>query len=199
MEILLVRHGATAGNLLHRHIGVTDEPLCPEGRAALSVLDATVDTVYVTPLQRTQQTAAILFPQAVQKIVEGLREMNFGAFENKNYQELAHDPSYQAWVDGWCEGPCPGGESRKQFCDRVCHAFSELVDRALEAQQPRLVIVAHGGTIMAVGEAFAVPKKEYFDWKVSNGGVCRFTTDAARWARREILTITEASSCHCCM
>lgn len=194
MEILLVRHGATAGNLLHRHIGVTDEPLCPEGRAALPVLDTTVDTVYVTPLQRTQQTAAILFPQAVQKIVEGLREMDFGTFENKNYQELAHDPSYQAWVDGWCEGPCPGGESRKQFCDRVCRAFSELVDRALEAQQPRLVIVAHGGTIMAVGEAFAVPKKGYFDWKVPNGGLCRFTTDAARWARREILTITEASS-----
>ncbi len=194
MEILLVRHGATAGNQLHRHIGVTDEPLCPEGRAALSVLDTTVDTVYVTPLQRTQQTAAILFPQAVQEVVEGLREMDFGTFENKNYQELAHDPSYQAWVDGWCEGPCPGGESRKQFCDRVCRAFSELVDRALEAQQPRLVIVAHGGTIMAVGEAFAVPKKGYFDWKVPNGGLCRFTTDAARWARREILTITEASS-----
>ena len=194
MEILLIRHGATAGNRLHRHIGVTDEPLCPEGRAALPVLDTTVDTVYVTPLQRTQQTAAILFPQAVQKIVEGLREMDFGTFENKNYRELAHDPSYQTWVDGWCEGPCPGGESRKQFCGRVCHAFSELVDRALEAQQPRLVIVAHGGTIMAVGEAFAVPKKGYFDWKVPNGGLCRFTTDAARWARREILTITEASS-----
>ena len=194
MEILLIRHGATAGNRLHRHIGVTDEPLCPEGRAALSVLDDTVDTVYVTPLQRTQQTAAILFPQAVQQIVEGLRELDFGAFENKNYQELAYDPSYRQWVDGWCEGPCPGGESRKQFCDRVCRAFSELVDRALEARQPRLVIVAHGGTIMAVGEAFAVPKKGYFDWKVPNGGVCRFTTDAAHWARREILTITEASS-----
>lgn len=194
MEILLVRHGATAGNRLHRHIGVTDEPLCPEGRAALSVLDDTVDTVYVTPLRRTQETAAILFPQAVQEVVEGLRELDFGAFENKNYQELAHDPSYQEWVDGWCEGPCPGGESRKQFCARVCHAFAALVDNALAEQRPRLVIVAHGGTIMAVGEAFAVPKKGYFDWKVPNGGVCRFTTDEAHWARREILTTTEASS-----
>lgn len=194
MEILLVRHGATAGNLLRRHIGVTDEPLCPEGRAALSVLDDTVDTVYVTPLLRTRETAAILFPQAVQEVVEGLREMDFGAFENKNYQELAHDPSYQAWVDGWCEGPCPGGESRRQFCDRVCTAFAALVDDALAKKRPRLVIVAHGGTIMAVGEAFAMPRKGYWDWRVPNGGLCRFTTDEARWSRREILTVTEEPS-----
>lgn len=194
MEILLVRHGATAGNLLRRHIGVTDEPLCPEGRAALSVLDGTVDTVYVTPLLRTQETASILFPQAVQEVVEGLREMDFGAFENKNYQELAHDPSYQEWVDGWCEGPCPGGESRRQFCDRVCAAFAALVDDALAKKLPRLVIVAHGGTIMAVGEAFALPKKGYFDWKVPNGGVCRFTTDETLWARRELLTKEEEPS-----
>lgn len=194
MEILLVRHGATAGNLLRRHIGVTDEPLCPEGRAALSVLDGTVDTVYVTPLLRTQETASILFPQAVQEVVEGLREMDFGAFENKNYQELAHDPSYQEWVDGWCEGPCPGGESRRQFCNRVCAAFAALVDDALAKKLPRLVIVAHGGTIMAVGEAFALPKKGYFDWKVPNGGVCRFTTDETLWARRELLTKEEEPS-----
>lgn len=194
MEILLVRHGATAGNLLRRHIGVTDEPLCPEGRAALSVLDGTVDTVYVTPLLRTQETASILFPQAVQEVVEGLREMDFGAFENKNYQELAHDPSYQEWVDGWCEGHCPGGESRRQFCDRVCAAFAALVDDALAKKLPRLVIVAHGGTIMAVGEAFALPKKGYFDWKVPNGGVCRFTTDETLWARRELLTKEEEPS-----
>lgn len=194
MEILLVRHGATAGNLLRRHIGVTDEPLCAEGIAALSVLDNALDTVYVTPLRRTRETAAILFPQAVQEVVEGLREMDFGAFENKNYQELAHDPSYQAWVDGWCEGPCPGGESRGQFCRRVCDAFASLVDDALTRKLPRLVIVAHGGTIMAVGEAFGLPRKGYWDWSVPNGGVCRFTTDEALWARRELLTKEEEPS-----
>ena len=29
-----MRHAATAGNLLRRYIGTTDEPLSPEGRAA---------------------------------------------------------------------------------------------------------------------------------------------------------------------
>lgn len=193
MEILLARHGATAGNLLHRHMGVTDEPLCPEGRAALRTADETVELVYVTPLQRTQQTAAILFPNARQEVVPGLAEMNFGAFENKNYQELSHDAAYRAWVDGWCEGPCPGGESRREFCDRTCAAFAALVDEALETGVDRLVIVAHGGTIMAVGEAFALPKKGYFDWKVPNGGICRFFTDEALWAQRQIRTEGETT------
>ena len=33
--ILLLRHGATPGNAQHKYIGATDEPLSPEGRAAL--------------------------------------------------------------------------------------------------------------------------------------------------------------------
>ena len=188
MEILLARHGATAGNLLHRHLGVTDEPLCPEGLAALKAVDETADLVYVTPLQRTQQTAAILFPNARQEVVPGLAEMNFGAFENKNYLELSDNAAYRAWVDGWCEGPCPGGESRREFCARTCAAFAQLVVKALKEGRERLVIVAHGGTIMAVGEAFALPKKGYFDWKVPNGGICRFVTDEALWANRQIHT-----------
>ena len=31
-EIILIRHGATAGNLERRYIGRTDEPLCEQGR-----------------------------------------------------------------------------------------------------------------------------------------------------------------------
>lgn len=188
VEILLIRHGATAGNLLHRHIGATDEPLCPQGRAALTALDPAEDEVFVSPLRRARETAAILFPNARQTVVEDLREMDFGAFEGKNWQELSDNAAYRAWVDGWCEGSCPGGEGRADFCRRTCAAFSRLVEAALAAGRPRLTIVAHGGTVMAVGEAFAVPRRGYFDWKIPNGGRCRFTTDGARWARGELTT-----------
>lgn len=132
MEILLARHGATAGNLLHRHLGVTDEPLCPEGRAALQPVDEALETVFVSPLLRARETAAVLFPGAAQIPVPDLAEMHFGRFENKNYEELSDDPAYRAWVDGWCEGPCPGGESRAAFCSRTCAAFAALVSEALE-------------------------------------------------------------------
>ena len=189
MEILLTRHGATAGNLKNVYLGVTDDPLCPEGRSALHALDPSVETVYVTPLIRTQQTAKILFPNARQIIVPGLAEMNFGVFENKNYAELSDNAAYRVWLDGNCEAPCPGGESRGQFCDRACAAFASLVSQALEQRVSRLVIVAHGGVVMAVGERFAVPKRDYYSWRVANGTVSRFTTDEALWCTRQILTV----------
>lgn len=189
LEILLARHGATAGNLRNAYLGVTDDPLCPEGRSELRTLDPAVETVYVTPLIRTQQTAEILFPNARQIIVPGLAEMNFGEFENKNYEELSDDAAYRTWLDGGCEAPCPGGESRRQFCDRACTAFASLVSQALEQRAPRLVIVAHGGVVMAVGERFAVPKRDYYSWRVSNGTVSRFTTDGSLWSTRQILTV----------
>ncbi len=198
MEILLARHGATAGNLLHRHLGVTDEPLCPEGRAALQPVDEALETVFVSPLLRARETAAVLFPGAAQIPVPDLAEMHFGRFENKNYEELSDDPAYRAWVDGWCEGPCPGGESRAAFCSRTCAAFAALVSEALERGDRQLAIVAHGGTVMAVGERFAVPRRGYFDWKVPNGAVCRFTTSRELWQARQILTDSEASICKSC-
>ena len=186
LEILLVRHGATAGNLRHAHVGRTDEPLCPAGRTALRVLDPSAETVYVSPLRRARETAARCFPNARQLPVPGLREMDFGSFDGKNYEDLADDPAYRAWVDSWCRERCPGGEGRASFCRRTCAAFAALVDGALAAGAPRLIVVAHGGTIMAVGERYAVPRRDYFDWKVPNGGVCRFGTDAALWAAGQI-------------
>lgn len=68
-EIILVRHGKTAGNLEGRYIGSrTDEPLCEEGIHALEekVREGTyppVDLVYASPMIRCRQTAKILWPK----------------------------------------------------------------------------------------------------------------------------------------
>lgn len=59
--------------------------------------------VYITPLQRTAQTARVLFPEAELVVVKDLQEMCFGSFEGKNYVEMEHDADYQAWVQANCE------------------------------------------------------------------------------------------------
>ena len=170
MKVWLLRHGRTAWNGEHRYQGWTDVPLSPEGEAELRQAEFTPPVVYVSPLCRTGQTAAKLFPGAEQIVVKDLAEMDFGAFEGRNYVEMEHDPDYRAWVDGGCEGRCPGGESRGEFCDRVCGAFSTLVEDAAACKAPLLVIVAHGGVQMAVMERFALPERGYFDWNAPCGG-----------------------------
>ncbi len=182
MKIYLLRHGETEYNAERRYQGQRDIPLSTKGRAALRRADISPAKVYVSPLTRARQTAAVLFPQAELIIVPALREMNFGKFEGRNYIEMEHDPEYLAWVKANCESPCPDGERREDFCNRACAAFARLVDGAFAAGEELLVIMAHGGIQMAAMERYALPHKDYYDWCGPNAGGFILEADAARWA-----------------
>lgn len=181
MQVTLIRHSKTPGNAELRYNGRTDEPLSPEGVALAEAAggDPGVRTVYVTPLQRTKQTAAILFPKAEQIIVDDLREMDFGDFEGRSYAEMEHDEAYRSWVESGCLAPCPNGEGRVDFSARVCAAFEGVVRKAAERGEDSLIFVVHGGTIMAIMERFARPHQDYYSYSVKNcqGYRCRVETD----------------------
>ena len=179
----------TQDNQEKRYQGRRDVPLCPQGLAQLCRADFAPKTVMITSLQRTRQTAEVLFPDAELVVADGLKEMDFGVFEGRNYREMEHDPQYRAWVETGCEGRCPGGESKAEFCQRVCTAFAALVDAALAAGEPQLVIVAHGGTQMAALERFAVPHKNYYSWCAPTAG--GFVLDAADWIHQKTLRVVK--------
>ncbi|MBR0507531.1 MAG: histidine phosphatase family protein [Clostridia bacterium] len=168
MRIRLIRHGETPGNAERRYVGVSDEPLSEKGRADAErkEKDPALSRVFVSPLRRARETAAILFPNAKQIVVNGLHEMDFGAFEGRTADEMADDPAYRAWVDGLCRGACPGGESFDGFRLRVKDAFAETV-RTLDGDA---TFVVHGGVIMSVLYLFAEPKKDFYDWIAPNLG-----------------------------
>ena len=166
MKWILIRHGKTQGNLEHRYIGSrTDESLCAQGIAELKEKCCpTVQRVYVSPMKRCMETAAILYPGVPVDIVEDFRECDFGDFENMNYQELNGRADYQAWIDSNGEMPFPNGESRAAFAARCARAFEEL-----PKQTGDCAIIAHGGTLMAIMERFAKPAGSYYDFQVGNG------------------------------
>ncbi len=189
MRVYLLRPGATAYNEERRYLGRSDLPLSPGGRAALTRADFSPRTVYVSPLRRAAETAELLFPEAGLHPISDLREMDFGLFEGKTYREMADWPAYRAWVEGGCLDAVPGGESKADFCHRTCAAFALLVDRALEAEEDYLVVVAHGGTQMAALERFVLPRGDYFSWQSPCG--CGFALDAALWRRDRKLSLLE--------
>ncbi len=168
MTIYLIRHGQTQGNLERRYIGCrTDEPLCAAGAAALREREyPPVRRVFVSPMRRCLETAAILFPGVRPEIVEDFRECDFGDFEGLNYAELNGRADYQAWIDSGGELPFPDGESRAQFSARCVKAFDAL---RLPSPGEDCAVVAHGGTVMAIMEAYARPKGGYFDFQVPCG------------------------------
>ena len=185
MWIYLLRHGRTEYNAQKRYQGQRDIPLSPESAAQLRRADFSPEVVYVTPLQRTSQTAKILFPDAKLVPVEGLKEMNFGRFEGQKFVHVEQDPEYLAWVAENETSPHPDGERKSDFCRRVCTTFAELVDEALENGEEQLVIVAHGGTQMAAMERYALPHADYYHWCAPNAG--GYLLDARDWAEQRVL------------
>ena len=178
-EILLIRHGKTAGNLEGRYIGSrTDESLCEAGILGLKEKEyPPASRIYASPMRRCVETAGILWPGCEPILVADLRECDFGAFENRNYRELNGDPRYQAWIDSGGTLPFPEGEDQAAFRKRCREAFARIAQElktlsghgtVRENAGDRTAIVAHGGTIMAILETFGFPKKDYFDFQVKN-------------------------------
>lgn len=172
MDVYLIRHGMTAGNLEKRYLGVTDEPLTKE---AVSQLRRTrrcypvPEHVVTSPMKRCRETASLLFPGIDSEVEEGLRECDFGSFEYKNYQELNGDPYYQRWLDSGGTLPFPGGESQQSFQDRSCEAFERSIREMADRGYASVAYVVHGGTIMSVMERFCGTRNSYFDWQIKNG------------------------------
>ena len=186
MKVYLLRHGRTAYTDQHRYQGQRDIPLSPEGEAEVCPAGFLPEAVWVSPLIRARRTAELMFPGIQQCVEQDLREMDFGAFEGRSYRDMEEDPEYRAWVEGGCWGRCPGGEDRTGFCGRVCRAVGKLIDQTMEEDREELVIVAHGGVLMAAMEGFALPEKDYFDWQTGCCGGYLLETDEALWKHRKM-------------
>lgn len=182
MKILLVRHGKTSGNMEHRYIGRTDEPLCELGRQLLTeqyeeINQLEVDgqrikpmKIFCSPMKRCVETRKILFPEISEtdiQVVSNLRESDFGHFEGKNYQELDGNPEYQEWVDRNCDGQIPGGEHLDDFRKRCSDAFREIILSNRYVEQ--IGVVAHGGVIMVLLEAFHKDHRPFHEYHMNNG------------------------------
>ena len=203
MKIWMIRHGMTAGNREQRYVGTTDEPLCEEGRqqilakGQMIALDYDIQNIYVSPMRRCRETAAILYPWSGQTVIDDFRECSFGTFEYRNYQELNGNSDYQAWIDSGGMIGFPEGENQKEFCGRVQKAFEKCILEEMipkvrqwhhkvqlsgtESKEWRTAMVVHGGTIMAILSKWAVPQFDYFHWQVKNGCGYGVRLDMDEW------------------
>ena len=114
MKLTLLRHGETDGSRRDLYYGAADIPALPESLAALHENAAAYPRAaryYTSGLLRTEQTLAALYGDVPHVQLPGLREMDFGDFEMKSYQQLKDTAAYQAWIADVEHNPCPHGES----------------------------------------------------------------------------------------
>lgn len=173
MELILIRHGQTPGNLKRQYIGCTDQPLAPEGEELARRRQAEmppIEKLWVSPMKRCRQTAALLWPELDQEAVDDLRECDFGIFEQKSYEQLKSIPAYRAWIGNEPGCGCPGGEGRAEFAARCVRGMEEVLRRSFEAGYERCGVVAHGGTIMEALSHYMPGNTEIYQWMPKNCG-----------------------------
>lgn len=178
MMLAVIRHGETQANKEHRYLGKTDEPLSKSGIDKLLSYQEQgiypyVDYLFTSPMKRCIETAGILYPELCPIVIPEWKEMDFGQFEYRNYDELKRDARYQAWIDSGGTLDFPEGESREKFilrCKgglyRMCSGFHKAAVQETSGSL-KVGLVVHGGTIMALLSAYG--EKSYFDYQVFNG------------------------------
>ena len=165
MRIYLIRHGKTAANEQHLYCGSTDLPLSPAGRAELEKLRYDIKNVrfLTSGMKRTNETLQILFGTVPFAVDRRFREVDFGIFEMKSYDQLKDTPEYQIWLTGDNEANIPPeGESGAQMRRRVLEAFPEIREDTC--------LITHGGVIAAIMEhLFPEEHKSRYQWQPEGG------------------------------
>jgi broad specificity phosphatase PhoE len=148
MHLLLLRHGQTQSNVIGAlDTAVPGAPLTELGeRQAAAVPGAlqAIDSVTVSTLLRTQQTAAPLaaargFTPAV---LDGLKEIQAGDLEMKTDHESQgqYNATAYAWALGDLDLRMPGGETGHEFFRRYDDAIASLSGEIA-------LVVSHGAAI----------------------------------------------------
>ena len=150
----LIRHEKTLANYEKRYIGWTDQSIV--SKELHLQLPFQVSEVYGSDLRRCEETANQYFPQAKFIPYKSLRELNFGDFEMKTYEELKNNPIYRQWIDHPEKVTPPNGESFEAFLNRVRSCFQQIINKNGE-----YCFIVHGGVIRALLSIYGNKEKTF--------------------------------------
>lgn len=173
-RLVLIRHGLTEGNARRWYYGALDLPLLDGGMRALETgahdgrYPACAGYRVVTSgMLRTEQTLRCIYGDVPHEQWQELREVSFGIFEGRTYDELAGTPDYDAWLAGdWFANVPPGGESFRQASARIREGLARM-----QRQPEDILAVVHGGTILTIMQTlFPEENRSGYDWQPAPGG-----------------------------
>jgi broad specificity phosphatase PhoE len=176
-RILLIRHGQTDWAKQKRYCGKTDVVLNEEGilqakRLSGLAESATVEKVYTSDLKRTIGFAQVAFKKKPLCIMPQLREMDFGLFEGRTYEQLTaeYGEKYARWVDNPLQ-PIPEAEDFQFFVERVRKGWTQILS---ENTLKTIAVVTHAGPLsLIVADIRGDKKEKMWGIKVDVGSISR--------------------------
>lgn len=155
MELILVRHGESEGNVLGHVYGQTDYPLTDKGRSQIPhIVEALKHykgaKIYSSPLVRASAIGEGIRDAYDLPLVmdDRLKEINFGGYEDMTREEVMAelgDKYYEliGFFDGF---DIRGGEHQDVFLARV----QNFIDELLAGEDSTYIITSHFGVMKAV-------------------------------------------------
>lgn len=135
--------------------------------------DHTFDKVWTSPLTRCVRLANYCgFPEAERE--DRIKEVNFGEWEMKSWNELSSDPRSEAWFKDWVNNPTPNGESLQDQYDRVSDFLNELRKSGL---QKVCLVRAWRGIDLCPGLRWRIPLQDAFKNVPSYGAIVKLVLD----------------------
>ena len=196
--VYLIRHGWSEGNELRHFCGWTDVELSDMGRQQVKALglkkpDPVPEILYSSDLRRALDTARILAEcwGSELRIEKGFREIRFGAFENRTWDNIQE--KYPSQAESWSAGgiearPPGGGESVLDLAERVLPVFKTCQE---EAGDKTWGIVAHGGVIQTLLAAeIAMNPEAYWHFGIKHGSLTRLEYTDAGFAVLKLLSFS---------
>jgi broad specificity phosphatase PhoE len=148
-NLVLVRHGQTIWHAENRYAGISDVALTPRGYEQAKLLaawaqTAGLDAIWVSPLSRAQETAALAARAAgvTPRVDARLRELDFGQGEGRTIPEM--EELFPEAIAAFYVDPVahylPGGEDPQEAAERAIACFKDI-----ELAHPggRVLVVAH--------------------------------------------------------
>ena len=165
-EIIIVRHGQTEWNLIHRLQGQGNSELTSVGLSGAKKVgkklfwlhknDRKIDFVYSSPIKRAKQTTQIIMEQFDVKdkleinYDKRIMERHFGDLQGKTMSGLKqNEPQIYEKLHANITYRPPGdkGESALDVSNRSVQFLAEIAARH---HGKRILVVAHGGVLQAI-------------------------------------------------
>ena len=188
----LIRHALVEENARAMLYGTMDVALCPDSLVAQAPQYRTLSAHLprpaawvVTPLSRTQRTAAALmeagYPASSAEIEPDLMEQHLGAWQGLAHAALPpllEHPPHAFWPLGGQERP-PGGESMAEVIGRVGQAMDRLAAKHADGD---VIVVSHGGAIRAaIAHALGISADSALHFAVQNLSLSRLERHPQGW------------------
>ncbi len=186
MEILLIRHTTpdvptgTCYGQTDLDVNGTFEREADEIKATIG--DFKPEAIYSSPLIRCSKLAEKLFPGQTIQLDDRLKEMSFGQWEKKLWQNIPKD-ELDTWANDFMQHAPPEGESFNRFIQRIDEFNIEYLKR-----NDRAVVVTHSGVIRSfLMQHLHIPSDKIFNLQLNYGAVIKIDVHTEAYSQVKFL------------